>query len=72
MASRKSARRKGRESVVLEVYSPGRRRKKKASAAMSDTAWELQFWDREAALVIQCNTATGIGLTRAGGGSSLL
>jgi hypothetical protein len=53
-----------------EVYSPGRRRKKKAVHAMSATAQLSAVSDAVAMVRAWMMTEMGIGLTRVGGGSA--
>ncbi len=53
------------------VYSPGRRRKKKARMIISATATEKGFEECCATKAIARRTRSGSGFTRAGGGSCL-
>ena len=72
MKSWTSPRVKGVVSDGESVYSPGRRRKKNAMMIMSATASkknELGGSSR-ATVQIRLSTATGMGLTRVGGGSA--
>jgi hypothetical protein len=56
---------------VLAVYSPGLRRKKKASITMSEIALMESESEVEATIAIRETTENGIGLTLPGGGSDL-
>jgi hypothetical protein len=67
-----SARRKGADSLLAPVYSPGRSKKKKAIAIMSATAIFVSELPMSATARTCCRMGTGIGLTRFGGGSCFL
>jgi hypothetical protein len=70
MNSWTSPRVKGVVSELLPVYSPGRRRKKKAEQTISATAMLADEGEREATLRRWWRTEIGMGLTRFGGGSA--
>ena len=70
MKSWTSQRWKGLVSEGVDVYSPGRRRKKKAVQAMSATAQLSGVLEVAATLRAWMITEMGMGLTRAGGGSA--
>jgi hypothetical protein len=62
---------KGVDSLLDEqAYSPGRRRKKKASMVMSAMAWAPAVLDRRLMLEAMQTTEMGVGLTSQGGESS--
>jgi hypothetical protein len=63
--------RKGWESEVEAEYSPGRRRKKKASHIISAEAREVGSPAVVAIREARWRMERGIGLTRIGGGSDL-
>ncbi len=69
MKSWTSARRKG--LLLLSVYSPGRRRKKKAMTIISEIAQKVVSADMVvcARVAIRRMTVIGMGLTRSGAGS---
>jgi hypothetical protein len=63
--------RKGVDSLLDEhAYSPGRRRKKKASMIMLVMAWAPAVLDQRLMLEAMQTTEMGAGLTRQGGESS--
>ena len=61
--------RKGLVSDGESVYSPGRRRKKKARMIMSEMAWSTGSVPAVAMMEMCRRTLTGTGFTRSGGGS---
>ena len=61
----------GDVSEGLSVYSPGRRRKKKASPIMSAVPWIKGSFEACAMAKMRRMTIIGTGLTRFGGGSCL-